>query len=221
MKKFIALIMVAFMILSLAACSQSNSNNEPSSKGETSTDNVAVNSNTGTDDTDNNTESTQKILVAYFSATGTTKGVAETAADAMGADLYEIVPKDPYTSADLDYSDNNSRSTKEMNDPNARPEINGSVENMEQYDIIFLGYPIWWGDAPRIISTFMESYDFSGKTIVPFCTSGGSGVGSSAENLESLVSGATWVSGERLNGGASHNDIVEWINGLDLNITTK
>ncbi|MCM1578160.1 MAG: flavodoxin, partial [Ruminococcus sp.] len=116
-----------------------------------------------------------KILVAYFSATNTTEGVAKRIADGLNADIYEIIPAEPYTSADLDYGDNNSRSTIEMNDPNSRPAISGSVENMGQYDIIFIGYPIWWGDAPRIVSTFMESYDFSGKTIVPFCTSGGSG----------------------------------------------
>lgn len=100
----------------------------------------------------------------------------------------------------------------------ARPAISGSVENMEQYDIIFVGYPIWWGEAPRIVSTFMESYDFSGKTIVPFCTSGGSGIGSSASNLERLTSGATWLDGRRLNGSDSQDTVMEWVNSLDLNL---
>ena len=160
---------------------------------------------TGTDaETETQTEGT-KILVAYFSATNTTEGVAEHIANGLNADLYEIVPEDPYTEADLNYNDNNSRTTIEMNDPNARPAISGSVENMEQYDIIFVGYPIWWGEAPRIVSTFMESYDFSGKTIVPFCTSGGSGIGSSASNLERLTSGATWLDGRRLNGSDSQD----------------
>ena len=108
-----------------------------------------------------------------------------------------------------------------MNDPNARPEINGSVENMDQYDIVFIGYPIWWGEAPRIVSTFMESYDFSGKTIVPFCTSGGSGVGSSVKNLENLTSGATFTDGQRLNGNASRDDVTKWIDDLNLSISTK
>lgn len=103
-----------------------------------------------------------------------------------------------------------------MNDPNARPAISGSVENMEQYEIVFIGYPIWWGEAPRIVSTFMESYDFSGKTIVPFCTSGGSGMGSSAANLEQLTSGATWVEGRRLNGSDSQETVMEWVNSLGL-----
>ncbi len=160
-------------------------------------------------------------MVAYFSATNTTEGVAKTIADSLGADLYEITPEQPYSAADLDYHDDKSRSTIEMNDPNARPVISGSVENMDQYDIVFIGYPIWWGQAPRILSTFVESYSFSGKTVVPFCTSGGSGMGSSAKNLEGLTSGATWLSGTRLNGGASRSSIVEWIDELGLDITAQ
>lgn len=167
--------------------------------------------------TDAETEGT-KVLVAYFSATNTTEGVAEHIANGLNADIYEIIPEEPYTDEDLDYNDNNSRSTLEMNDPSFRPAIAGSVENMEQYTIVFLGYPIWWGEAPRIVSTFMESYDFSGKTIVPFCTSGGSGIGSSASNLEQLTSGATWLEGRRLNGSDSQDTVMEWVNGLGLNL---
>ena len=162
-----------------------------------------------------------KILVAYFSATNTTKGVAEHIADGLNADLYEIVPEEPYTDADLNYNDNKSRTSIEMNDSAARPAILGSVENMEQYSIVFIGYPIWWGQAPRIMNTFVESYDFSGKTIVPFCTSGSSGVGSSARNLEALTDGATWLSGTRLNGGSSRGTIIDWVNGLGLDITAE
>lgn len=159
-----------------------------------------------------------KVLVAYFSATGTTEGVAEHIANGLNADLYEIVPEEPYTDADLNYNDNNSRSTIEMNDSSSRPAISGSVENMEQYEIVFIGYPIWWGEAPRIVSTFVESYDFSGKTVVPFCTSGGSGVGSSAANLEQLTDGAAWMEGRRLNGSDSQETVMEWVNGLGLNL---
>lgn len=159
-----------------------------------------------------------KVLVAYFSATGTTEGVAEHIANGLDADIYEIIPEEPYTDADLDYNDNNSRSTIEMDDPSSRPAISGSVENMEEYDIVFIGYPIWWGEAPRIVSTFVESYDFSGKTVVPFCTSGGSGVGSSASNLEQLTSGAAWMEGRRLNGSDSQETIMEWVNSLGLNL---
>ena len=164
---------------------------------------------------------TPRVLVAYFSATNTTKGIAKHISEALTADLYEITPEIQYTSADLNYHDDGSRSTIEMNDPNSRPAISGSVNNMEQYDIVFIGYPIWWGEAPRILNTFVESYSFSGKTIVPFCTSGGSGVGSSASNLERLSDGGTWLSGTRLGGSASRNDVINWINELGLDVAAE
>ena len=162
-----------------------------------------------------------KILVAYFSATNTTERLAGFIVDGLPADLYEIVPEIPYTSADLNYGDSSSRTSIEMNDPDARPVISGSVEDMGQYDTVFLGYPIWWGEAPRIINTFLESYDFSGKTIIPFCTSGSSGIGSSATNLHSLANGAEWLSGKRFGGGASRDDMITWVNGLGLDFTAE
>ncbi len=202
-----------------------------SSDTQTETESAGQSENVNVSDTENaelsetqqpeaETSETQgkKVLVAYFSATGTTESVAEHIADGLNADIYEIIPEEPYTDADLNYNDNNSRSTIEMNDPTSRPAISGSMENMEQYDIVFIGYPIWWGEAPRIVSTFVESYDFSGKTVVPFCTSGGSGVGSSASNLEQLTSGATWMEGRRLNGSDSQETVMEWVNSLDLNL---
>ncbi len=162
-----------------------------------------------------------KILVAYFSATGNTRPLAEYVSDALDADLYEIIPEIPYTAADLNYGDSSSRATVEMNDPSARPAISGSVENMEEYDVVFLGYPIWWGQAPRIVGTFLESYDLSGKTIVPFCTSGSSGIGSSAMDLHDLASGADWLSGQRFSSGTSRSAMVNWINGLDLGVAAE
>ena len=222
MKKAIAILLSLTMILGLAACGNSASQTEQPSTEDTSVESKAdtnsAENSTDMENTDNQDVQDHKVLVAYFSATGTTKGVAEHIANGLNADIYEIVPEEAYTDADLDYNDNNSRTTIEMNDPDARPAISGSVENMEQYDIIFVGYPIWWGEAPRIVSTFMESYDFSGKTIVPFCTSGGSGIGSSASNLERLTSGATWLDGRRLNGSDSQDTVMEWVNGLDLNL---
>lgn len=222
MKKAIAILLSLTMILGLAACGNSASQTEQPSTEDTSVESKAdtnsAEDSTDMENTDNQDVQDHKVLVAYFSATGTTEGVAEHIANGLNADIYEIVPEDPYTDADLNYNDNNSRTTIEMNDPNARPAISGSVENMEQYDIIFVGYPIWWGEAPRIVSTFMESYDFSGKTIVPFCTSGGSGIGSSASNLERLTSGATWLDGRRLNGSDSQDTVMEWVNSLDLNL---
>lgn len=161
----------------------------------------------------------QKILIAYFSATNNTENIANHLNEILDADLYEIVPETPYTSGDLNYNDSSSRSSQEMNDPDARPAISGSVDNMERYDVIFLGYPIWWGEAPRIINTFLESHDLSGKTIVPFCTSGSSGIGSSATNLHSLTGNATWLDGQRFSGGASHSAVEVWVDSLGLTLT--
>lgn len=222
MKKAIVILLSLTMILGLTACGNSASKTkQPSTEDtfvESKADTESAETSTNMENTDNQDAQEHKILVAYFSATGTTKGVAEHIANGLNADIYEIVPEEAYTDADLDYNDNNSRTTIEMNDPDARPAISGSVENMEQYDIIFVGYPIWWGEAPRIVSTFVESYDFSGKTIVPFCTSGGSDIGSSATSLEQLTNGATWLDGRRLNGSDSQDTVMEWVNSLDLNL---
>lgn len=162
-----------------------------------------------------NSTDSSKVLVAYFSATGNTEKAAGYIAEATGGTLYEITPAEPYTSADLNNNDSNSRSTREQNDDSARPAIQGSVENMAEYDVIYLGYPIWWGEAPKIIYTFLESYDLSGKTIVPFCTSSSSGLGSSANHLHSLASGATWLSGKRFFSSPSKSEVEEWVNGLN------
>ncbi len=155
-----------------------------------------------------------KVLVVYFSATGNTEKVAGYIAEVTGGTLYEITPAEPYTSADLNYSDSSSRSTREQNDDSARPAISGSVENMEQYDTLYLGYPIWWGEAPKIIYTFLETYDLSGKTIIPFCTSGSSGIGSSATHLHSLASGAKWLDGKRFSGSSQKSEVEAWIKDL-------
>ena len=157
-----------------------------------------------------------KILVAYFSATGTTKGVAENLAAALNADLYEITPQEPYTAEDLNYNDRTTRATVEQNTPDVRPAIAGGVDNMEQYDTVFIGYPIWWGDAPRIVSTFAESYDFAGKTAVAFCTSGGSGIATSERTLREQADGAEWLSGKLFSGGASVEELREWVAGLGV-----
>ena len=168
--------------------------------------------------TDDDPVSTATTLVAYFSATGNTKPLAEYAAAYLSADLYEIVPAQPYTDADLDYGDNDSRSTLEMGDDAARPEISGLIASIDQYDTIYLGYPIWWGEAPRIINTFLESFDLAGKTVVPFCTSASSGVGSSAKRLQELYGeSSTWLDGTRFSAGTDETAIIAWIDGLGLN----
>ena len=142
-----------------------------------------------------------KKLVAYFSASGVTEKAAKTLAEALGADLYEIKPAAPYTNADLDWMDKKSRSTVEMNDPSSRPKISGKCDNMAQYDAVFVGFPVWWYVAPTIINTFLESYDFAGKTIVPFATSGGSGMGKTNERLAPSCPGAKLLAGAVLPAG--------------------
>lgn len=146
----------------------------------------------------------KKVLIAYFSASGVTARVAKEMAEAIGADLYEIRPKQPYTSADLDWTNKKSRSTVEMNDPSCRPVIVDSVKDIEQYDTILVGFPVWWYVEPRIVDTFLESYDFSGKTLIPFATSGGSGIGKAEKSLQVHCPAASWAKGKLLNGsGAS------------------
>lgn len=157
-----------------------------------------------------------KVLVAWFSATHNTENVANHIADVLDANRFEIVPETPYTSADLNYNDSSSRANREQNDPTAHPAISGTVENIAQYDVIFLGYPIWHGQAPKIVSTFLEQYDLNGKTIVPFCTSGSSPIGSSADNLHALAPSANWLGGQRFSGSASRETVENWVNSLNL-----
>lgn len=151
-----------------------------------------------------------KAIVAYFSASGTTKRVAEKLAKGIRADLFEIQPQKPYTSSDLDWQNSKSRSSIEMNDRNSRPEISDTVENMAQYDVVFIGFPIWWYREPSIIDTFMESYDFSGKRIIPFATSGGSGMGKSGKNLEALIQSAKVDTGKCFAPNATEKVLSEW-----------
>ena len=158
-----------------------------------------------------------KTLIAYFSAGGETAKLAKTIADVTGGDLFEIKPEQHYTTADLNWNDRKSRSTAEMNDPKSRPAIASRVENMAQYDTVFVGFPIWWYQAPRIIETFLESYDFTGKTLIPFATSGGSGMGKTEDILKMCCSPETkWIPGKRLSSRESAPALQKWIDGLGL-----
>ena len=152
-----------------------------------------------------------KVLVAVFSASGVTKRVGQEIARISGGDFFEIVPAEKYTNADLNYMNSRSRSSVEMNDPSVRPEIANRVSDMNSYDTVIIGFPIWWGVAPRIIETFLESYDFGGKTILPFCTSGGSGVGRSDTELHKNVSGdVKWGKGVQIN-RPNESTIKSWL----------
>ena len=155
-------------------------------------------------------------LVAYFSASGVTAKVAEKLSEAIGADLYAIEPEVPYTKADLDWMDKKSRSTIEMNNPAFRPAIAGKRDNMNDYDTVFVGFPIWWYVAPTIINTFLESYDLTGKTIIPFATSGGSDIGKTNERLAPSCKGAKLMDGKVFKGSVGHQELAAWVEELGL-----
>ena len=217
MKKILTLLLAVVMMFSLAACSSKSS--PPSSENKTPTIGAMPSDPANSPDksaTDTGTNNGSRILVAYFSATGHTAQIAEYAADILGADLYEIKAKQPYSEADLAYY-TDGRCDKEQADPGVRPEIDGKVGNMDQYDTVLIGHPIWYGQAPRIISTFLESYNFADKTLVTFCTSGSSGLGSSASNLYGLVpSNVKWLESRRFAIGSSKDEVAAWLTEIGL-----
>lgn len=229
MKKWIVILLSAMLVFSLAACSNTadgsgqaeESASVQQAEGDAPLSEQQIESDSQPDESAENTADTADttdadILVVYFSATGTTKPIAEQMADILGADLNEIVPAQAYSDADLDYNNDSCRANTEQNDSASRPEISGTVENMEQYDTVLIGHPIWWGEEPRIMDTFMESYDWSGKTLVNFCTSGGSGIGTATTNLRELSPDANWLEGHRFQSNASEDDIREWLDNIGV-----
>ena len=222
MKKRLFMLLALTMAASLAACGAGASGEPQESQPGNSSSSASQPLTPAEPDTmpDSSQEPSKgnanSTLVAYFSATGNTEEIAQHLQTILGASLYEIIPAKPYSDDDLDYNASDCRANQEQNDPSVRPAIDGSVENMDSYDVILLGYPIRWGEAPRIISTFLESYDFTGKTIVPFCTSGSSGIGGSAEHLTVLAADATWLEGARFNPGATQDEVAAWVEGLGV-----
>lgn len=226
MKKWIVILLSAMLVFSLAACGstadESGQTEESASDQRIESDvrlsEQQTESGSQPDESAENTANTTdtNILVVYFSATGTTRPIAEQMAEILGADLYEIVPAETYSDADLNYNDDSCRANIEQNDSMARPEISGIVENMEQYDTVLIGHPIWWGEEPRILDTFMESYDWSGKTLVNFCTSGGSGISTATAHLQELSQDANWLDGYRFQSDASETEINEWLESLNI-----
>ena len=180
MKKII-MMMAALLTMSLSACSQTKENKEM-----------------------------KKVLVAYFSASGVTKGVAQQLAEVTGGTLHEIKPAQPYTDADLDWRNKQSRSTIEMQDKSSRPAITEKLKSIKDYDVIYVGFPIWWNTCPTIVNTFMEAYDFKGKTIIPFATSGGSSIKKACEDLKAAYPDVNWKEGKLLN-RASKKDLEDWV----------
>lgn len=209
MKRLIALLTIIALTLTFVACSSnSNSDNTTAqSKEETSAQPNETKENTLAKDD----AVSVKSLVVYFSATGNTKGVADKIAAVTGADTYEILAAKPYSDDDLNYNNDDSRATKEQNDKTIRPEIGSEKIDLSAYDTIYLGYPIWWGQAPRIMDTFVESYDFTGKTVIPFCTSGSSDIGTTGDDLEANAGSGNWLKGKRFAGGTSQAEVEEWL----------
>ena len=229
MRIWVSLLLALTMGLTLAACGGQNLDSEgqetTAPTESTASQSEPAASSDASDAPEQSQESqgeeptgeSEKILVAYFSATGNTEAVAQILADQLEADLFEIVPAQPYTDADLNYSDDSCRANQEQNDPDARPEIAAAVDSMEDYDVVLLGFPIWWGQEPRILDTFVESYDWSGKTVAAFCTSGGSGIGTAESNLQELCGAqANWAGSQRFSQGADGYTVADWLSGLVL-----
>ena len=229
-KKLLSLSLAAVMALSLAACGQSDTTDDSQSAGqsqeETSTPAPTPTPENGEDIStpdasepeDSQSEESGGVLVVYYSATGNTEAVAGYIAEATGGDLFELEPAEPYNDADLNWTDENSRVTLEHEDESLRDVelVADTVDNWDSYDTVFIGYPIWWGIAAWPVDTFVETNDFTGKTVIPFCTSSSSGLGQSGELLAEMAGTGDWQEGERFRSSASQEDVTEWVDSLGL-----
>ncbi|MBR3145093.1 MAG: flavodoxin [Clostridia bacterium] len=201
MKRILLCLASLLLVFALCSCNEKTNNPADNSSGETNEI-----STLSPDDTKND-----KTLVAYFSATGSTKVIAEKIAKAENCELYEIIPEKEYTSSDLNWHDNGSRTTKEQNDKSARPAIKSEKINIDNYKTIYIGFPIWWGEEPRIMDTFVESYNLSGKTVIPFSTSGSSDISKAETNLKQIANGGEWKNGKRFGAAAEDSEITSFI----------
>lgn len=221
-KKIFSLSLAAVMALSLAACGQSNSTNDSqsTSQSQETPSSATTQEPSGTTSTSDSSEPTGEgnVLVVYYSASGNTEAVAGYIAEATGGDLFAITPAEPYTSDDLNWTDENSRVSQEYADESLRDvELTTTeVENWDSYDTVFIGYPIWWGIAAWPTDSFVEANDFTGKTVIPFCTSSSSGLGQSGELLAELAGTGDWLEGQRFRSGVSQEDVNEWVDSLGL-----
>ena len=221
-QKFGSLLLAALMILSLTACGSKTSNDPPAqtpSNGTTTEDTPAETPDDAATGDADNTASGSKVLVVYYSASGNTKRVAEDIAEAADGDLFEITPAEPYTSDDLNWTNSDSRVSREHDDESLRdvPLTTTEVENWDDYDTVFIGYPIWWGIAAWPVDTFVKNNDFTGKTVIPFATSSSSGMGQSGTLLSEMAGTGDWQDGQRFSSGASQSDVADWVSGLGLN----
>ncbi len=219
-RKIMSVAISAILLTGLASCSAGTRNETVASTLANASEHSASATNKETSEVSDTGKENPfgKALVVYFSCTGTTKDVALKIASEAKCSACEIEPVKPYTADDLNYNTKKSRAYKEQNDASARPEISGSVSDWDSYDTIFIGYPVWYSKAPRILCTFVENYDFSGKTVIPFCTSGSSGIGSSATELAELAKQGKWINGTRFAASVNSKDISEWLNALNGSI---
>ena len=215
MKKAMALLMALWMVLIMTGCGMGRAGDTAAGEMATTGENTGGTSPaTGAETGDTTAGETGRAVVVYFSRTNNTAKIAGYIAEITGAAQYAIVAKQPYTDADINYNNADSRTSKEQNDPAARPEMGGEPLDLAGYDTVYLGYPIWWGQAPKILYTFVESQNLAGKTVVPFCTSASSGVGQSAVNLAKSAPDARWLAGKRFAGTAGKNEVNEWLAAL-------
>ena len=204
MKKLSLLLLAALLVLSCTACGQEKGAEKMPLKEKTASASAMTEG-----------KGDHKTLVVYFSATGRTARLAKTLADTLQADILELQPAQPYTEQDLDYNTPGTRATAEQRDENARPQLAGSLGDLKQYDTVYLGYPIWWGLAPRLLYTFVETADLSGKRVIPFCTSGGGGMGASGEALAAAAKGrGNWLGGREFTPGAGSAELKNWADKL-------
>ena len=225
-KKIAAVLLTCIMAIGLmAGCGASNTNQSASNNDSQSTstnqsgnEEADTNSENTTDTTENTSTGNGKTLVVYYSASGNTKDVAEKIAKITEADLFEIEPVEPYTDDDLDWTDDDSRVSREHDDESLRDVelVSTTVDNWDSYDTVYIGYPIWWGIAAWPVDNFVKENDFTGKTVITFCTAATSGIGDSGNLLEEMTGTGDWKEGERFHGGASESDISSWIDSLGL-----
>lgn len=220
-KKILAVILAGTMAMGImTGCGSDSDNSQDSGTAETDQTDAQDNAEETADQTAGSDTSagSGNVLVVYYSATGNTAEVAETIADTTGGDLFELEPAEPYTDADLDWTDDNSRVSQEYADESLRDVelVSTTVDNWDSYDTVFIGYPIWWGIAAWPVDTFVENNDFTGKTVIPFCTSSSSGIGDSGNLLADLAGTGDWQDGERFRSGADAADVQDWVNGLGL-----
>lgn len=219
-RKFGSLLLAGLMMFSLAACGQSSSTATTSSQNSSNSGSATQQAGSAPEGTQTTVTASGngKVLVVYYSASGNTARVAKDIADTAGADIFEITPTEPYTSDDLDWTNEDSRVSREHEDESLRdvPLTTTEVENWAEYDTVFIGYPIWWAIAAWPVDNFVKNNDFTGKTVIPFATSASSGMGQSGELLSEMAGTGDWQEGQRFSSGASQSDVADWVNGLNL-----